>query len=191
MNAFRRVCWLVLPAMLLSCVSCQDQKEPAPAPAVKDQGQAAKPSGSRPVVVIETSMGVIKVELYPDKAPRTVENFLKYVDDRHYDYTIFHRVNATFMIQGGGFTPDLKEKPVRPPIPNEAANGLKNEPGTIAMARTGDPNSATSQFFINTVPNPMLDFKSPESRRHRYASSARSSRAWTWSRRSARWKRKP
>jgi len=165
MNAFRMVRWLVLPAVLLPCLSCQDrgQKQPAAAPAEKkDQGQSEKPAGGKPVVVIDTSMGQIKVELYPDKAPRTVENFLKYVDDRHYDYMIFHRVKGDFMIQGGGFAPDLKEKPVRPPIPNEAANGLKNQPGTIAMARTGDPNSATSQFFINTANNDKLDFRSPD-----------------------------
>jgi cyclophilin family peptidyl-prolyl cis-trans isomerase len=98
---------------------------------------------------METSLGTIKLELNQDKAPITVTNFLKYVDDKHYDGTIFHRVIADFMIQGGGMRPDMSEKPTLPPIRNEASNGLHNERGTVAMARTDDPNSATAQFFIN------------------------------------------
>jgi cyclophilin family peptidyl-prolyl cis-trans isomerase len=115
-------------------------------------------SGSpKPVVVVETSMGTIKIELDERRAPITVKNFLQYVDDKHYDGTIFHRVMDTFMIQGGGFTPDMKEKHTRPPIKNEAGNGLPNDRGTIAMARTDDPNSATAQFFISVKDNDSLN----------------------------------
>ena len=110
-------------------------------------------SSNNPVVVIETSEGTIKAELYQDKAPQTVENFLSYAQKNHYDGTIFHRVISGFMIQGGGFTEDMKEKDSMPPIPNESSNGLQNTRGTLAMARTNDPNSATDQFFINTVDN--------------------------------------
>ena len=106
---------------------------------------------------METSMGTIKIELNAAKAPITVENFLKYVDDKHYDGTIFHRVIADFMIQGGGFQPGLREKRTRDPIKNESGNGLSNERGAIAMARTNDPDSATAQFFINVKDNPGLD----------------------------------
>lgn len=110
-----------------------------------------------PVVVIETSMGNITVELDRAKAPISVENFLAYVKAGHYNGTIFHRVVKGFMIQGGGLTPDMVQKPTRPPIKNESANGLRNTRGTIAMARTTVPDSATSQFFINTVDNGFLD----------------------------------
>jgi len=113
-----------------------------------------------PVVDLETSKGTIVVELYSDKAPKSVENFLEYVRSGFYDGTIFHRVIESFMIQGGGYTKDLERKETRAPIPNEANNGLKNVTGTIAMARTSDPNSATSQFFINVKDNGFLDFKS-------------------------------
>ena len=106
-----------------------------------------------PVVVIETSLGTITVELDRAKAPISVENFLQYVRDGHYDGTIFHRVIKGFMLQGGGFTPDMQQKPVRAPIKNEATNGLTNDRGTLAMARTGVVDSATSQFFINTGTN--------------------------------------
>ncbi len=122
---------------------------------------AAQPK-EKPVVVIETSVGDITVELYPDKAPITVENFLTYVKDGFYSGTIFHRVIRGFMIQGGGVTPDGQRKPTRPPIKNEAANGLKNTRGTIAMARTNEIDSATSQFFINTVDNGFLDHAGPD-----------------------------
>jgi len=110
-----------------------------------------------PVVEMETSKGAIEIELYADKAPETVKNFLGYVKDKFYDGTIFHRVIATFMIQGGGFTADMKQKEPKEPIKNESTNGLKNEKYTVAMARRGDPNSATAQFFINTVDNAFLD----------------------------------
>jgi cyclophilin family peptidyl-prolyl cis-trans isomerase len=110
-----------------------------------------------PVVAIETSMGTIKVELYEDKAPITVKNFLGYVDDKHYDNTIFHRIIPTFMVQGGGMDADMKEKKTKPAIENESSNGLSNTAGTVAMARTSVPNSATCQFFINVVDNNFLD----------------------------------
>jgi cyclophilin family peptidyl-prolyl cis-trans isomerase len=115
-----------------------------------------------PVVVIETSMGNIKVELYEDKAPITVKNFLKYVEDKHYDGTIFHRVILDFMIQGGGMMPNMKEKPTRDPIKNESFNGLSNKRGTIAMARTSVADSATSQFYINVKDNKNLDRDNPQ-----------------------------
>lgn len=114
-----------------------------------------------PVVLIETTSGEILVELLPDKAPETVKNFLQYVDDGFYDNTIFHRVIAGFMIQGGGLDARMNEKPTRDPVKNEADNGLKNDRGTIAMARTGDPHSATAQFFINLVDNDFLNFREP------------------------------
>ncbi len=133
---------------------------------------AADPAkkGGKPVVLFETSMGNFKVELYPDKAPVTVENFLSYVRERHYDGLIFHRVIRDFMIQGGGFTKELKEKkPSRAPIRNEAGNGLANDRGTIAMARTGVVDSATAQFFINVVNNDFLNHKDETPRGFGYA----------------------
>lgn len=120
-----------------------------------------------PRVKFATSAGDFVVELYPDKAPKTVENFLQYVKDKHYDGTIFHRVIDNFMVQGGGFDAKYKQKSTRAPIPLEASNGLKNNVGTIAMARTSDPNSATSQFFINVKDNAMLNAPSPDG--HGYA----------------------
>jgi peptidyl-prolyl cis-trans isomerase A (cyclophilin A) len=108
-------------------------------------------------VRLATSAGDIVIELEPEKAPKSTDNFLKYVKAGHYDGLIFHRVIETFMIQGGGMKPDMSEKPTRPPIPLESGNGLSNLRGTLAMARTGDPNSATSQFFINVVDNVRLD----------------------------------
>lgn len=110
-----------------------------------------------PVVIMETNVGTIKVELNAAKAPKTVDNFLKYVDSKFYDGTIFHRVIPTFMIQGGGFLPGLKEKPTRQPIKNESPNGLSNVTGTIAMARTSELDSATAQFYINVEDNTNLD----------------------------------
>jgi cyclophilin family peptidyl-prolyl cis-trans isomerase len=117
-------------------------------------------SAENPKVVLETSKGMIVLELYPDKAPETVKNFLDYVDAKYYDGTIFHRVIPKFMIQGGGFTADMKRKTTRAPIKNEADQGLKNIRGTISMARTGDPHSATAQFFINTINNDFLNHSS-------------------------------
>src|ERR1051325_5837141 len=118
---------------------------------------SAVAQGKNPRVVVETSAGKIVVELYADKAPMTVKNFLQYVNDKHYDGTIFHRVIKDFMIQGGGMEPGLKEKKTRDPIKNESDNGLSNERGTIAMARTAVPDSATAQFFINVKDNNFLD----------------------------------
>ena len=115
-----------------------------------------------PKVKFVTSAGDIVVEVYPDKAPKTAENFLQYVRDKHYDGTIFHRVIDGFMIQGGGFTNELSQKPTREPIPLEASNGLKNDSYTIAMARTANPNSATAQFFINVVDNANLNAPKPD-----------------------------
>jgi cyclophilin family peptidyl-prolyl cis-trans isomerase len=112
-----------------------------------------------PVVLMSTSAGDVKIELFKDKAPATVANFLSYVNDKFYDGTVFHRVIPGFMIQGGGFTPDMKQKPTKASIKNEAGNALKNQFGTLAMARTSDVNSATAQFFINTKNNDFLDHK--------------------------------
>ncbi|MBE9610304.1 peptidylprolyl isomerase [Chitinilyticum piscinae] len=114
---------------------------------------------ANPQVELNTSQGKIVLELYPEKAPQTVANFLQYVKEKQYDGVIFHRVISDFMIQGGGFTPDMKEKPTRAPIKNEANNGLKNDSYTIAMARTQDPHSASAQFFINVKNNDFLNFR--------------------------------
>ena len=118
---------------------------------------AAHALPNNPRVVLETDLGSVELVLFADKAPVTVENFLSYVDSGFYDGTIFHRVIPGFMAQGGGYTFDFQEKPTRDPIKNESDNGLSNERGTIAMARTDNPNSATSQFYINLVDNSRLD----------------------------------
>jgi cyclophilin family peptidyl-prolyl cis-trans isomerase len=117
-------------------------------------------AADNPTAVISTSMGDIKLELYADKAPVSVENFINYANSGFYDGTIFHRVISHFMIQGGGFTPDMNKKTTGEPIANEAGNGLSNLRGTVAMARTSDPHSATAQFFINTQDNRNLDYTS-------------------------------
>ncbi|HUW50805.1 MAG TPA: peptidylprolyl isomerase [Sulfuricella sp.] len=114
-----------------------------------------------PQVKMRTNLGEVVFELYPDKAPKTVANFLQYVKSNHYNGTIFHRSINKFIIQGGGFTTDFQYKPTLAPIPNEAANGLKNGPGMLAMARTYDPDSATAQFFINLDDNKFLNFHRP------------------------------
>lgn len=129
-------------------------------------------AADNPQVTLETSMGNIVVELYPDKAPKSVENFLQYVRDGHYADTVFHRVIGSFMIQGGGYNTEfykgnMQPKATRAPIEIESRNGLKNDKGWLAMARTSDPNSATSQFFINTVDNDGLNYPSPDG--HGYA----------------------
>jgi peptidyl-prolyl cis-trans isomerase B (cyclophilin B) len=121
---------------------------------------ASMAATANPKVEMETSKGKFVIELFPEKAPETVKNFLNYVEAKYYDGTIFHRVIPKFMIQGGGFTSDMKRKSAGAPIKNEADNGLKNDRGTIAMARTGDPHSATAQFFINSVNNDFLNHKS-------------------------------
>lgn len=127
----------------------------------------AQAADANPQVLLKTSLGEIVIELYPAKAPKTVANFLKYVDDGYYAGTIFHRVIGNFMIQGGGMDKDLGRKEGRGPIPLESQNGLTNDAGTIAMARTSVPDSATSQFFINTVNNASLNHPSPDG--HGYA----------------------
>ena len=123
---------------------------------------SAQDKGTAPRVLLATSLGDITIQLEPEKAPKTVANFLDYVKAGHYDGTVFHRVIDGFMIQGGGFTPDMVQKPPRAPIPLESRSGLKNERGTVAMARTAVPDSATSQFFINVVDNAMLDYPKPD-----------------------------
>ena len=122
-----------------------------------DEPTALSATKGKPVVVLNTSLGEITLELDADKAPISVENFLQYVDAGHFDGTIFHRVIDGFMIQGGGFAPGMKQKPTREPIKNEADNGLQNDRGTIAMARTSDKDSATAQFFINLKDNDFLN----------------------------------
>jgi cyclophilin family peptidyl-prolyl cis-trans isomerase len=118
---------------------------------------AGSARAANPVVLVETSLGNFKIELFEDKAPVTVKNFLQYVNDKHYDGTVFHRVISDFMIQGGGFEPGMKEKKTRDPIKNESSNGLSNQKYTVAMARTREPNSATAQFYVNVKDNTFLD----------------------------------
>ena len=134
---------------------------------------AAGPAlAANPQVEIDTTAGTIKLELYPDATPKTVENFLKYVNAGQYNGTQFHRVIKGFMIQGGGYDAEFRERPTRPPVQIESEQsvkaGLSNKPGTVAMARTGDPNSATSQFFINVGDNKRLDFKSADPQGYGY-----------------------
>ncbi|MBA4142835.1 MAG: peptidyl-prolyl cis-trans isomerase [Nitrosospira sp.] len=123
---------------------------------------------ANPQIEIRTNFGNVVVELYPDKAPKTVDNFLRYVKDGYYTGTVFHRVIPGFMIQGGGFDQSLKQKPTRQPVQNEAANGLRNETGTVAMARTPDPHSATAQFFINAADNVFLNHTAPTAQGYGY-----------------------
>lgn len=133
---------------------------------------AQSAAAANPQVEFDTTAGKIRVELYPDAAPKTVANFLDYVKAKHYDGTQFHRVIAGFMIQGGGYTADFQQKPTKPPVPIEAEQsskaGLLNVPGTLAMARTNDPNSATAQFFINVNDNKALNFRSADARGYGY-----------------------
>jgi cyclophilin family peptidyl-prolyl cis-trans isomerase len=152
----------LLPTLLIAgAASAQAPAAPQPAPAPAAAATEAAPAPA-PRVLMRTSLGDITIELAPDKAPKSVENFLAYVQGKFYDGTVFHRVIDNFMVQGGGFTADLKQKPTRPPVANEADNGLSNVRGTLAMARTNDPNSATAQFFINVVDNTRLDHVSKE-----------------------------
>jgi peptidyl-prolyl cis-trans isomerase A (cyclophilin A) len=134
----------------------------APAAGVSAELKKSMHDATNPVVRLQTSAGDITLELYKKEAPKSVENFLAYVKAKHYDGTIFHRVIGNFMIQGGGFDKDMNEKPTMPPVVNEAGNGMSNLLGTVAMARTNDPNSATAQFFINVRDNQRLD-KNPQS----------------------------
>jgi cyclophilin family peptidyl-prolyl cis-trans isomerase len=135
----------------------EEEKTSESSDEVSSDDKAAENKGENPVVIIKTSKGDIKIELDKENAPISVDNFLTYVEDGFYDGTIFHRVIKNFMVQGGGFTPDMQQKPTNAQIKNEADNGLKNERGTIAMARTGVVDSATSQFFINHADNTFLD----------------------------------
>ncbi|GMR22563.1 MAG: hypothetical protein BMS9Abin37_0921 [Acidobacteriota bacterium] len=186
-----RFAWLiacVLPIALAA--GCGGDSEPeteavAPPPAVQGdsadeaglemleedlgEGRSDIATGEYPVVEMRTNVGTLALELYPDKAPKTVDNFLSYVRGGFYDGTIFHRVVPGFVIQGGGFTADMVKKDTEPPIENEADNGLLNLRGAICMARTNDPHSATSQFFINTKNNPALDFRERSLRGWGYA----------------------
>jgi len=152
----------VLTAMVLTagCGKTAPKSQPAiiETPA-KSQPVIETPVSTKPVVIIETSMGAIKAELWADTAPITVKNFLAYVDAKHFDALIFHRVMQGFMIQGGGFDPAMNEKPTRGPIKNEADGDKKNDRGTLAMARTSVVDSATSQFFINLVDNAFLNHR--------------------------------
>ena len=152
---------------------------------------AASVYAANPQVELDTTAGKIRIELYPDAAPKTVENFLAYVQAKQYDGTQFHRVIPGFMIQGGGYTSDFKEKPTRPPVRNEAEQsskaGLLNVPGSVAMARTSDPNSATAQFFINVGGQQISELPRSDAAGHTATrSSARSLPAWTSSTRSPR-----
>jgi cyclophilin family peptidyl-prolyl cis-trans isomerase len=155
-KTLRRIALASLAAALASSVAATAQTKPADAAKPADAKSAA---GACNTVKMTTSMGPITIALDPAKAPVSSENFAKYVKSGHYDGTVFHRVIDGFMIQGGGFTKDMRQKPTQAPIKNEAANGLTNEPYTLAMARTADPNSATSQFFINVSNNVPLNYQ--------------------------------
>lgn len=154
---------LLTASLLIPVLAFAQGPAPAAKPAPESKTTAPAEKAAPPKVLFKTTLGDITVELYPDKAPKTVENVLEYVRSGFYDGTIFHRVIGNFMIQGGGFTQDLKQKQTRAPVANEANNGLSNLRGTIAMARTGDPHSATAQFFINVVDNRNLDYVSDQS----------------------------
>lgn len=149
----------LLSALLLLTSLASFAQDEAP---VESENPFAK---ERPTVVLHTSMGEITIELFEEEAPISVENFLAYARDGHYDGTIFHRVIPNFMVQGGGFDAEFNQKPTRETITNEADNGLKNSRGTVAMARTGMPHSASSQFFINVVDNASLDHRGKQSGR--------------------------
>lgn len=155
MRLNRNLCLLALFAVLLLCAI--------------QSGVMAGEGKKNPMVVTKTSMGTFTIELYEEKAPITVKNFLKYVDSKFYDGTIMHRVIPTFVIQGGGFTPDMMKKATAPPIENEATNGLKNLKYTLSMARTSEVNSATCQFFINVKDNPALDHTDTTAKGYGYA----------------------
>ena len=148
---------VLVPAMLVTAACKQKDNSAQNTAQSTPAGDTSETQGGNPVVIISTSKGDIKVELFKNEAPVTVENFLSYVNDGFYDGTIFHRVIPNFMVQGGGFTPDFVQKPTKAPIKNEANNGLKNDRGTLAMARTQVVDSATSQFFINIVNNDFLN----------------------------------
>ncbi len=160
----RRNSTLALTSLALTALISIASPAQAQAPAAAKPGPVA---AQAPQVKLATSLGDIVLELDPAKAPKTVANFLQYVQDKHYDGTVFHRVIDGFMVQGGGFTANMAQKPTRAPIALEASNGLKNDTYTVAMARTGNPDSATSQFFINVKDNAMLNAPQPDG--HGYA----------------------
>ncbi len=160
---------VTLALTLLLTTAVARAADPAPAAAPAKEGAKMEQTGKNPIVVISTSMGDIEAELYADKAPESVKNFLAYAESGHYNGTVFHRVIKGFMIQGGGMTPDMNQKPTKAPIKNEADNGLKNLNGTLAMARTSVVDSATSQFFINVKDNAFLDHKSKTPQGYGYA----------------------
>ena len=153
MRPMRRARYLTVAA-LLAVAACSKSEDQAASSA------AAPKETKNPVVEMKTNKGTITIELYPDEAPKSVENFTAYAESGFFNGTIFHRVIPDFMIQGGGYTAGLERKETRAPVANEANSGLKNTVGTVAMARTSDPHSATSQFFINVKDNAFLDFKS-------------------------------
>jgi cyclophilin family peptidyl-prolyl cis-trans isomerase len=161
---------LVLATLAMTSTSWAQPAAPREPPPPLDPSVllATQHKGERPVVIIKTSKGDIKAELYGDKAPITVKNFLQYVDDKFFNHTIFHRVIDGFMVQGGGFNKDMSQKPTRAPIKNEAENGEKNVVGTLAMARTPDVDSATAQFFINIADNEFLNFKGKSAQTYGY-----------------------
>jgi peptidyl-prolyl cis-trans isomerase B (cyclophilin B) len=150
-----------LSVFLLGCLLCFNAEAATPT-------QPATSKGKHSMVKLETNHGNITIELDAEKAPETVKNFLAYAGSGFYDGTIFHRVIDGFMIQGGGFEPGMKQKKTNPPVKNEAANGLKNDIYTVAMARTSDPQSATAQFFINVANNDFLNYSSPDPRGYGY-----------------------
>jgi peptidyl-prolyl cis-trans isomerase B (cyclophilin B) len=156
-----------LVTLLLGFMLCATAQ--AAPPTSQTNSQPAPQKGKFPMVKLHTNHGDITLELYPEKAPETVKNFLTYVNEGFYDGTIFHRVIDGFMVQGGGFEPGMKQKNTHAPIKNEAANGLKNDTYTVAMARTGDPHSASAQFFINVANNDFLNYTSPDVRGYGYA----------------------
>ena len=159
----------MLIAIIAIGVSFAPDKEAETADVAETQEEEQVSMMEYPVVVMETNMGKIEIELYEDKAPISVKNFLDYVNSGFYDGLIFHRVIDSFMIQGGGFDKDMNQKETKAPIKNEADNGLKNEKYTVAMARTGVVDSASSQFFINVVANPFLDHKDKSDQGYGYA----------------------
>lgn len=156
-NTFLKTTAVIVTAMALGLYA-QDKKEITPPAADVKPQETSQPLKGLVKATLETSKGTIEIELDADKAPLSVANFVNYAKKGHYDGTIFHRVIPGFMIQGGGFTADMQQKPTDKPIPCESKNGLKNARGTLAMARTSDPHSATSQFFINVKDNGFLDF---------------------------------
>lgn len=175
MREMKVICALTL-LLALGCGEKQPKVEKKPEPAdvaakTEEEVKVVEPveEEKTPVVVIETSYGEIKAELWAEKAPITVKNFLKYVDEGFYDGTIFHRVMDGFMIQGGGFTADMRQKSTHPPITNEASKELRNKRGTLAMARTSVVDSATAQFFINLVDNAFLDHQNETAQGFGYA----------------------